>query len=509
MNSDNKRIAKNTLILYCRTFITMIVGIYTSRIMLEALGIDNYGIITVVGGIVSFSAIITGAMSNSISRYLNFHNGRGQIDRLKEVFATSIWVQILVTLALIIFLETAGSWFLNTKANIPAGRLYATNWVLQFSILSIIVGIMRAPFEATIISHEKMSIYAYIGLIDVILKLGICYLVLWFNGDKLILYSFLGMTVSFGISIFYGVYCLKSFEEVCFKIHIDKNLLKEMTGFSGWSLLNNSSAILSTQGIGLIVNIFFGVAVNAARGVANTVNGCIQGFVVSFTVSFNPMIIKSYATGDYDYCYKLVNRSAKFTWLMLLVFIVPVCVEAKTLLHLWLIDVPPHATIFLQLSLFEILAVQVGNPLFKLIQANGNIKRYSVEASIWAGMTFPLTYLAFKLGAPVWSSYPIYIVIFFSLNIVRLRNLKTLTTYKVASFFSDVVKPCLLITIISFTLPICICLFVPPSLTRFLVLVPLSVVIVVLLIYLLGLDYGEKYFVTNKIKDTLIKFHLA
>lgn len=508
MNSDNQRIAKNTLILYCRTFITMIVGIYTSRIMLEALGIDNYGIINVVGGIISFSAVITGVMSASISRYLNFHLGKGDIERLKNIFSTSLFVQLIIALVIVLIFETGGLWFLNAKANIPSDRLYAANWVLQFSIFTTVIGVMRAPFEATIISHERMSIYAYMSLVDVFLKLGICYLVLWIAGDKLILYSFLIAIVTLGMSIYYCIYSGKSFEEVCIRRRIDKVLLKEMTEFSGWSLFNNTAAILSTQGISLIINIFFGVAVNAARGIANTVNSCVQGFVHNFTVSFNPMITKSYAAGDYTYCYSLVNRSAKFTWLMMLVFIVPICVESNTLLNLWLVQVPPYAAIFLQLSLFEVLAVQVGNPLFKLIQANGNIKKYSIEASIWAGMTFPLTYIAYKLGAPVWVSYPIYIVVFFSLNIVRLINLRRLTSYKVSSFYHDVIKPGVIVTILSFIIPVLLILIWPSSLLRFFVIVPISVFATLFIIYSFGLAPSEKSFVTGKIRDFFAKLHI-
>ena len=508
MNSDNKRIVKNTLILYCRTFITMIVGIYTSRIMLEALGIDNYGIINVVGGIVSFSAVITGVMSSSISRYLNFHLGKGDIVKLKNIFSTSLFVQGIIALAIVLVFETGGLWFLNAKANIPSDRLYAANWVLQFSIFTTVIGVMRAPFEATIISHERMSIYAYMSLIDVFLKLGICYLVLWIAWDKLILYSLLTTVVTFGMAVFYSIYSSRSFEEVCIRKRIDKELLKEMTGFSGWSLFNNTASILSTQGISLIINIFFGVAVNAARGIVNTVNSCVQGFVYNFTVSFNPMITKSYAAGNYSYCYSLVNRSAKFTWLMMLVFIVPICVEANKLLSLWLVDVPPYASIFLQLSLFEVLAVQVGNPLFKLIQANGNIKKYSIEASIWAGMTFPLTYLAYKLGAPVWISYPIYITVFFSLNFIRLRNLSILTSYNVKSFYKDVIKPGVMVTGLSFIVPLLIISVWPSSLLRFFVVVPISVLVTLISAYFLGLDPTEKSFVKEKVQDTLIKLHI-
>lgn len=506
MNKDNKRIAKNTIILYGRTFITMIVGIYTSRVLLEAVGIDNYGIINVVGGLVSFSAVITGVMSGSISRYLNFHLGKGDIERLKNIFSTSILVQSIIALGIILVFETAGLWFLNAKANIPADRLYAANWVLQFSILTTVIGVIRAPFEATIISHERMSIYAYMSVIDVSLKLGICYIVLWFSGDKLILYTLLIAVSSLGMSTFYCFYSSKKFEEVCFRKRIDKELLKEMTGFSGWSLLNNTSSILSTQGISLIINIFFGVAVNAARGIANTVNSCVQGFVYNFTVSFNPMITKSYAAGNYSYCYTLVNRSAKFTWLMMLVFIVPICVEADTLLHLWLVKVPNYATIFLQLSLFEVLAVQVGNPLFKLIQANGNIKKYSIEATIWAGMTFPMTWIAYKLGAPVWSCYIIYIVIFFSINFVRLRNLKKLTSYEVSSFFLNVIKPCGLVTLGSFIYPLLIVAIWSPSLFRFFIITPTSVIITLIIIYWGGLDASEKSFVNDKMRAIVSKF---
>lgn len=505
MNENNKRIAKNTLLLYLRTFFTMAVGIYTSRVMLVALGINNYGIMNVVGGIVNFSALITGVMSGAISRYINYYLGISDLTKLRVVFSTSLKVQILLSIFVALLLEIGGLWFINSIANIPADRLYAANWVLQCSIVTMIISIINTPFNATIIAHENMSIYAYISIVDVVLKLGICYGVMYYGGDRLILYSLLLVLCSLLTSAFYILYSYKYFEEVRFNKDFDKSLLKEIASFSSWNLLNNTASIFSVQGINLLINVFFGVSFNAARGIANTVNGCVQAFVSNFTISFNPMITKSYAIGDYSYCYLLVNRASKFTWLMMLVFIIPITVEADTILELWLVDVPPLSSLFLILTLFETLVVQTGNTLYKLIQANGNIKRYSVEAALWAGLTFPLTWLSYKLGLPVWISSVIYIIIFFSLNLIRLRNLKKLTSYDIFSFVKQVLCPCFLVTILSYIFPILMVLFIPSSIWRFLLVVPVSIFSTVFFSYMIGLSFSEKAFCKKSLEEFVKK----
>jgi len=508
MEERNRRIVKNTMMLYIRTFVTLVVGLFTGRVMLEALGIDNYGIQNVVGGIVAFSSLIVGTTSAASSRYITYALGEGNLDKMRNVFTTVANVQILMGVAAVVFLEIGGVWFLNSYANIPQGRMFAANWVLQCSILTTFIGLVSTPYGACIIAHERMSIYAWMSIVDVVVKLLICYIIIWYGRDRLILHASLLTGVQIAMTLFYAIYSRRNFEEVRYQCRIDRRLLKEMASYSAWNLCGNTAWILNTQGVNMLINVFFGVAFNAARGVATTVNGCVQGFVGNFTTAFAPQITKSYAAGDYAYCYSLVNRSSKVTWFLMYLFIVPVCMESGALLSLWLVEVPPMADVFLCFTMFESLALASSQNLFRIIQANGHVRRYTVEVSLYGFVVFPLTWLAYRLGAPVWSSYPIFIFIYFTLVVFRFKALKRLTTYDWHSFVRDVYVPCGKVSVISFIIPLTIAFFWPDSVARFFVLVPVSVLSVALTIYLFGLTPEEKGFVKDKLRQVTDKTFL-
>lgn len=496
--SNNKRIAKNTLALYVRTFITMIVGLYTGRVMLHALGVDNFGINAVVGGIVGFSSIITATMSAAISRYITFGIGKGNKENLKMVFSTSVTAQLLLALLVLVFLEVIGVWFLNMQANIPEGRMKAANWVLQCSILTFCISYTGSPYNAVIVAHERMNVYAYIGIIEALLKLVICYLIIAFNGDKLILFAILTLLVALGIRLFYRWYCRRYFEETHYNIHVfDKRLLKEIAIFSGWNFTSNISYVFGTQGVNMLVNVFFGVVFNASRSVAQTVNGAVQGFVSNFTVAFAPQITKSYAAGNVDYAVSLADRSTRFTWLMMIVFLVPVCVEADTLLTLWLGEVPTMAAVFLRFAMFESLTVTVGTNLFKLIQADGHLKNYIIWAAITEGLTFPLAWFAFKLGAPVWFAYAVFIAVYLLLYLVRLYHITLLMKFSISQHIKNCILPCVFATIASFVIPVIISLMFKQGLMRFFTNVAIAVLWSVFCCLLIGLTKSEKTFFMN------------
>ena len=412
ISENNKRIAKNTLALYFRTFITMIVGLYTGRVMLQALGVDNYGINNVVGGIVGMSSLITGTMSQAISRYITYSIGQGDKERLKTMFSTSVNAQIVMSIIAVIILEIFGLWFLSNGANIPEGRMTAAHWVFQCSLISLVIGLISTPYNALLVAHERMGIYAYTTIAEVTLKLIVVFTILAFDGDRLILLSILNVIVGLGMCVFYGWYCSKHFDESEYNVKtFDKGLLKELTVFSGWNLINNGSWVFATQGVNMLVNVFFGVAYNAARGIAQTVNGAVQNFVGNFTLAFSPQITKTYAAGDKEYAIRLCNRGAKFSWLMMYVFIVPICCEADTLLQIWLGEVPEWAALFLRFAMFESLAVSSGQNLFRLIQADGHVKRYSIHAAITTGIIFPLAWLLYYWEYPVWTAYLVFIIV--------------------------------------------------------------------------------------------------
>lgn len=498
---NNKRIAKNTLMLYLRTFITMCVSLYTGRIMLQALGLDNYGINNVVGGIVNMSGIITATMATSISRYITYAIGEGNKDKQKTIFSTSVNVLFIMALISAILLEIVGVWFLNTQANIPQGRMYAANWVLQCSIFTFVIGLIGVPFRAVIIAHERMSVYAYMGIIDVVVKLSICFAIQVYGGDRLILLSIIFMIVSVLMDILYWCYCFKYFEEAKFRRVFDLQLLKEMSGYAGWSFFGNSAWILNTQGVNMLVNVFYGVVFNASRGIANTVNAGIQKFVGDFMIAFSPQITKSYASGNMDNIVVLAIRGTKFTWLLMYVFIVPVFLEADTLLQLWLGDVPPLASVFLRLTMFESLAVQSGTTLFKVIQAKGDLRRFQIEATLWGACVFPIAWVAFEYGAPVWTPYVIFIIVYFSLNIIRLYALRRLMQFPIRKFIRESIIPCLWVSVLSFTVPILVAYFMSPGICHFLAVIFISVLWTAFCSYQWGLSKNERRFLVEKIVD--------
>ena len=506
-STNNKRIAKNTIALYFRTFITMIVGLYTGRVMLQALGVEDYGINAVVGGIVAMSALITNMMSASISRYITYSLGTGDKNQVKTIFSTAINAQIVMAFLVALALEVAGVWFLNSGANIPDNRMHAANFVLQFSIITLMISMFSVPFNATIIAHERMGVYAYVSIADAFMRLGICLIIQVYGEDRLILLSLLHVIEALLIQVFYGWYCSKNFEEARYSHKVfDKSLIKELSIFSGWSLLNSSAWTFSTQGVNMLVNVFFGVTFNASRNVAYTVNSMVQSFVNNFTTAFAPQITKTYAAGNIDYSVQLVNRGTKFTLLMLLVFVVPVCMEADTLLELWLGEVPPLSALFLRLSMFETLAISSGSNLLRIVQANGDIKFYSISTALWAGLVFPICWIAYSLGAPVWVAYIVFITIFSTQNIVRYIAIKRLMRFSIRTHFRECIAPFIMVAISSFFLPFLLSIFFNHGIVRFCIIVPVSVSWTLICSYIWGLSHSEKTFVLNKFKLIIKKY---
>ena len=313
-SDNNKRIAKNTLLLYVRMLFMMGISLYTSRVVLNTLGIEDYGIYNVVGGVVAMFGFINGSMSSATQRYITFALGKGDKQRLQTVFSTTLQIHTLIALIIILLGETIGLWFLYNKMQIPADRMDAAFWVLQCSIISTVVMIVSVPYNADIIAHEKMSAFAYISILEVVLKLMIVYMLVIFSFDKLILYSFLILSIQVLIRFCYSIYCNRHFEETKYKNVWDKSLFKEMTGFAGWSMFGNLAGVLFNQGLNMLLNVFFGPVVNAARGVAVQVQNAVQQFVGNFQMALNPQITKTYAQGDLESMHKLMYRSAKFSF---------------------------------------------------------------------------------------------------------------------------------------------------------------------------------------------------
>lgn len=505
ISENNKRIVKNTLLLYVRMIFTMVVSLYTSRIVLATLGIDDYGIYNVVGGVVAMFSVLSGSLSSAISRFITFELGHGDSKRMKLIFSTSIIIQIVMAFVVLLVAEIAGVWFINEKMNIPNDRLFAANWVLQCSILTFIINLISVPYNATIIAHEKMSAFAYVSILEVILKLLIVYLLYMSSYDRLIVYALLLMLVALVIRVVYGIYCKKHFAEASYSLIWDRNVFNEMLRFAGWNFLGNTSYILNTQGVNMLINLYFGVALNAARGIAVQVDGAVMSFVNNFTVALNPQITKSYASGDYQYMYKLINQGTKFSFFIMYFFIVPFVLETETILIIWLKEVPEQSAIFPRLVLFASLVSVSGNELYYGIISTGKIKNYQLMVSLVGVMVFPLTWIAYQLGARASSAYLFFIVIYLSLNIIRLNFLKKLIYFPVKEFLCEVVKPISIVAVSAFVLPGGVVYLMPPSLPRLFFVFIISFISTGSIIYRWGLTGSERYFIVIKSRELVKK----
>lgn len=506
VSANNKRIAKNTLLLYARTFIILLVSLYTSRVVLNTLGVSDYGVYNVVGGLVAMFSVISSSLSTSVSRFITYELGHGDLEKLKRIFSTSVNIQVGISLIVIVVAEIVGIWFLNNKMNIPEGRINAANWVFQCSLLSFVINIISVPYNADIIAHEKMSAFAYISILEAVLKLAVVYMLSISHYDKLVTYAVLLVIVALIVRFTYSIYCRKHFEESRYHFIIDKPLIKEMTGFAGWSFFGNTAYMLNVQGVDMLINVFFGVTLNAARGVATQVQNAVMQFVNNFTVAINPQITKSYAAGDLQYVYKLVCRGARFSYFLLLLFAVPIVCEADYILKLWLGIVPEYAGTFLRLTLFGTMASILGNSMLNAIQATGNIRSYQIWITISGCLVFPLTWVAFKYGMPPIATYVIYIVVYFLLNFVRLYFAKKQLGFPVRMYIVDVLLRVFVVTVLSFVFPLLLISNVEESFLRLMITVVGSVCSTGILIYILGLERTERKKISVKFTGTFSKF---
>lgn len=505
--NNNKRIAKNTLLLYFRMLFMMAVSLFTSRVILNTLGVEDYGINNVVGGVVAMFSVLSGSMSSSISRFITFELGKGDKNRLKTVFSTGINIQLGMSLIILLVAEAVGVWFLNYKMNIPEERMYAANWVFQCSILTFILGLLSVPYNAAIIAHEKMSAFAYISIIEVTLKLIIVYLLTISPYDRLITYSILFMLVGVLIRLIYGYYCKRHFEECTYHLVYDKAILKSMTSFAGWNFLGNGAYMLNTQGVNILMNMYFGVAVNAARGVATQVDAALKQFVNNFTTAVNPQITKSYAQGDLSNMHKLVCRSAKFSAFLMMFFAVPIILETDTILSLWLKNPPAYASVFLKwIIISSFMDTVLANSLVTSMFATGDIKKYQIIVTTVGCLVFPLSWLAFQLGFEPQVGYMLYFVIYSILLFVRLYLLRDMVKLPIMMYVREVLFKVTTVMAISFVIPSILLFVIDEDLLRLVAVVLLSMIVTTVTTYLIGLNDGEKKYIIGLLeKNPVLK----
>lgn len=505
-NTNNARIAKNTGLLYIRMLLTMFVALYTSRVVLNTLGVQDFGIYNVVGGVVVMFSFLNSAMVSATQRFFSFELGRKNYEQLRKVFSVSVNIHILIALIILILAETIGLWFLNTQMVIPPDRIVAANWVYQCSILAFMVTVIQVPFNAAIIAHEKMDIYAYVSLLDVFLKLLIVYMLGWLAGDKLKLYAIMVFVVSLLIASIYIIYSKKKYTECTYSVCKEKALYKELINYAGWNLWGNMAAVGFTQGINLLLNIFFGPVVNAARGIAYQVNSAINGFVSNMMMAMNPQIIKSYASGDREYMNKLIFSGSKYSFFLLYLLSLPVLLEVDTVLVWWLKLVPEYTSLFCRLVLVNTLIDCISGPLMTAAQASGKIKKYQTVVGGLLLLNVPISYLFLKLGALPQVTFYVSITISAVALMARLWILRTLVNLSIRLFVYKVIQPIVIVGITSSVLPYITDILIEHTLIRFFSVGLISVLSVIFCIYYLGLTSDEKEFMKQKSIQLLHKF---
>ncbi len=505
-SQNSKRIAKNTLVLYVRMFFTMAVSIYTSRVILHSLGIEDYGIYNVVGGLVGIFSMLSNTLAASIVRYINYAIGKDDADYLKKVFSTSINIQVILAVVVVLLAETVGLWFLYNKMIIPDERFNAAFWCFQISVLTFVINLLSVPYNSAIIAHEKMSIFAYISIFEVSVKLFVAFVIVYNPFDRLIYYALLLAIAAILVRLFYAIYCKRSFVECKYHFVWEKGLVKEMLSFAGWNMFGASANVLMRQGVDVLLNMFFGPAVNAAKGVANQVNAAIHGFVSNFQTALNPQIMQNYASGNKEYMMYLVFKGTRLCYYILLVLSLPVIFTTDYILSIWLMEVPEHTALFVRLILILSLSDSLAGPLVTAMVATGKIRNYQIVVGGIMLLNIPISYVTLKIGCI--PEIVLVVAIFLSVccEAARLIMLKPMIGLSIRKFLREVYFKALYVTLVASVLPYVLLRYLNDTFLHFVILFTVSFVSVSVCILYLGCEKGERAFVFSKVKDFKTKF---
>ncbi len=500
---NSGRMLKNTVILYARMALMMCISLYTSRVVLQTLGMEDYGIYNVVGGVVVMFGFLNDGMTVSTLRFLTFELGQGNRKRLNEIFVTSLHIHLIVSAVIVLLSETVGLWFMMEKLVIPAERMTAAQWCYQLSIFTAVVNIMSYPYNAAIIAHEKMSAFAYISLLDAILKLLLVYLLLVFSMDRLILYAVLFAAEKLLIRMVYNVYCTRHFEECHYRWIYNKALFRQMFSFAGWSMWGNLACIGFTQGLNMLLNVFFGPVVNAARAVAVQVQSAISQVASNFQMAINPQITKTHASGQADETHSLIFRSTRFTFCLLLIMCLPIMVEAPLLLELWLGEVPPYAVELLILLLMIMLVEQTTNPLATAVMATGNIKKYELVNGTLMMMIVPISYCVLHYGGAPWTVYVVYLSIAIIASVVRFLITASLININIKEYLKKALSKCFLVLTLSSITPLAFMLLAYSGIVVGLFTFGITLLSTCIVSYAIGLDTEERAMIRSKLSKII------
>lgn len=498
-SANNKRIAKNTVMLYFRMIFMMLVSLYTSRVVLSTLGVESFGVYNVVGGIVSMLSFFNSSMATSTQRFLNFEMGKGDIAALNKVFINAVNSHLFIAIITALALESVGLWFLYNKLVIPKEQIDAATLVFHCSVASLFISIVSTPYRASIVANEKMGIFAYFSIIEVILNLLIVYVLVVIPYNKLATYGALMMITTIASSALNYQYCIRHFNECRYVLSIDIKLIKKMLMFSGWMLFGCLSDMLSKQGVNVLLNLFFGPVFNAARGIAIQVQNAVNSFVANFMTAVRPQIIKSYSAGEFNHMYRLVFSSSKMSFYLLFLITTPILLYTEFILQLWLKQVPEYCVLFTRLILIELLISSAYVPIAQINQASGKIRNYQLAISIIFLISFVFTYILFKIGCPAYSTFLLSISLAIVGLFVRVYILKHDNSFPAKQYLLKVMLPLLPIAAISLIAPIMIMMQFETNFASFVAVSLIGLISSIITIWLLGLDNAEKRIITDRL----------
>lgn len=500
MVSNNRLIAKNTLFLYIRMFVTMLTSLFTSRIVLNILGETDFGIYNIIGGIVVLFSFLNSALLSATQRYLNFYLGKNDIETTHKVFCMSMNSYIILSIVSIFIGETLGLWFVNTQLNIPDSRMVAANWVYQFTLITFVINLIRVPYNATIIAYERMNFYAYLSLAEVVLKLLVVYLLYITTLDKLVVYSALYMLVPLFVTWIYKIYCNRHFDVSRYVKIWDGKMFRDLFSFSGWSLFGSLANLFANQGLNILVNIFHGVVLNSALGIANQISTAISGFIYNFQVAFNPQIVKNYAANEFVQLYNLIFRASKFSYFLLLLIALPVILNIDLILSIWLVDVPEYTGIFSQLILVFSLMDALSAPLWLFVQATGTIRNYQILMGTLIFLNFPLIWIVLKLGMPVYYVWIVRILVNVVVSVARCLFIQKHFAFPLKEFCTKVLLPASYVTIIAVPLSFVVRDFFVNDWARFIISSIFSLLLMISCMGFIGLEQNERHFIVDTIR---------
>ena len=503
---NTKRVAKNTLLLYARMLLLMFISLYTSRVVLNILGEEDYGLYNVVGGVVALFSVFSGTLSSAISRFITFEIGKGNNGRVGLIFSSAIIIQIVLAGIIVFLAETIGLWFLNTQMTIPDTRMQAARWVYQFSILTFVINLLSIPYNAAIIAYEKMAAFAYISIVEGAGHLAVAFLIALSPCDKLVFYALLMCVLAVIVRLLYATYCRRHFNECRFRPTYDKDVLKQMFSFAGWNFIGSSSAILRDQGGNILINIFCGPGVNAARAIAVQVRGAVNQFATNFMTALNPQITKSYASGEYEYMRNLILKGCRFSCYMLLILALPILFNTEYILVLWLKNVPEHTVSFARLMLIFAISEAMSHPLNIAQQATGNIKKYQVLVGGLQTLNLPLAYLSLKLGSAPESVFIIAIIISQCCLIGRLYIVRKTIMLSAKSFIKNVHINVIAVGAVASAMPVIMSRLIDIHSVGLLILAcSVSLLNSVIAIMYIGCSYNERKYLISKVCQLINK----